>query len=402
MSTSSEHGEDRDEGVGVEAEETGAGEGVLAAEDGESDDEFGWAEVEKEDTSAEISRPFDPNKIQVRLWTPTIDLLMKRIAQGEIDLAPEFQRKAGIWKEKAQSQLIESLLIRLPLPAFFIDGIDEDQFAVIDGIQRLTALKRFVLDGALRLVGLEFLKDLIGKTFVELPRKLQRRIEETMVTVNIIEKGTPEEAKLNLFKRINTGGLALTAQEIRHAINPGPVRGFLKELAESDDFLKATSRSVNTDRMDDRECVLRSLAFVLTPPEQYPAQQDFDWFLNMAMKNLNVMTPEQRAELGRRFRRSMQAASTILGNKSFRKLLRDRRSPINKALFESWSVNLDACPDKELAELALRRDVVVDRFIHLLRDSSDFEMALSQGTGDRSKVLLRFREIRALLQGVLA
>jgi hypothetical protein len=154
--------------------------------------------------------------------------------------------------------------------------------------------------------------------------------------------------------------------------------------------------------MDDRECVLRSLAFVLTPPEQYPAQQDFDWFLNMAMKNLNVMTPEQRAELGRRFRRSMQAASTILGNKSFRKLLRDRRSPINKALFESWSVNLDACPDEELAELALRRDVVVDRFIHLLRDSSDFEMALSQGTGDRSKVLLRFREIRALLQGVLA
>jgi hypothetical protein len=242
----------------------------------------------------------------------------------------------------------------------------------------------------------------VGKSFDELPRKLQRRIEETMVTVNIIEKGTPEEAKLNLFKRINTGGLALTAQEIRHAINPGPVRAFLKDLAESDEFLRATSRSVSTDRMDDRECVLRFLAFVLTPPEQYPAQQDFDWFLNDAMKKLNGMAPEQRADLGQRFLRSMRAASTILGNKSFRKLSRDRRGPINKALFESWSVNLEACSDADLAKLAQRRDGLIDRFIHLLRSRSDFEMALSQGTGDRSKVLLRFREIRGLLRAVLA
>ena len=76
--------------------------------------------VEEEDTSAAGSPPFDPSKIRVRLWTPTIDLLMKRIKEGEIDLAPDFQRKAGIWKDKAQSQLIESLLLRIPLPAFFI------------------------------------------------------------------------------------------------------------------------------------------------------------------------------------------------------------------------------------------------------------------------------------------
>src|SRR5581483_11931833 len=75
---------------------------------------------------------------------------------------------------------------------------------------------------------LEFLKELNGKKFSDLPRNLQRRIEETQVTVNVVEPGTPEDAKLNIFKRINTGGMALSAQEIRHAINPGPAREFLK------------------------------------------------------------------------------------------------------------------------------------------------------------------------------
>jgi hypothetical protein len=358
--------------------------------------------VEDEDTSSgDIVRPFDPNKIRVTLWTPTIDLVLRRIQKGEMDLAPDFQRMAGIWKDKAQSQLIESILIRIPLPAFYMDGTDEDLLSVIDGIQRLTALKRFVLDGDLRLTGLEFLIDLEGKAFSELPRSLQRRIEETMVTVNIIEKGTPTEAKLNLFKRINTGGLSLTAQEIRHAINPGPVRDFLKELAESEEFRRATVRSVRPDRMDDRELALRFVAFVLTPPEAYQALW-FDLFLNQAMQAINKTTPEQRADLGRRFRRTMNAAASVLGNRAFRKLFQSgRRGPINKAVFEAWSVNLDACSDEQLKTLAKRKQALIDGFIHLLATDQELEKALSQGTGDRNKVRLRFKAIRELIRGVL-
>ena len=356
--------------------------------------------VEPEDTSAKISQPFDPNKIHVRLWTPTIDRLMRLIKDGEIDLAPEFQRKESIWNEGDQSRLVESILIRLPLPAFFIDGIDEDRFAVIDGIQRLTTLKRFINDGTLRLTGLDFLKDLEGKTFSELPRTLQRRIEETMATVNIIDKGTPDDAKLHLFKRINTRGRPLTAQEIRHAINPGPARGFLKDLAESEDFRTATVGSINPDRMHDRECALRFVAFVLMPPDRYQAQ--FDSFLNQAMRALNSMTPDEREALARRFQRAMRAATAILGNKAFRKLTPDRRGPINKALFEAWSVNLDACSDEQLETLYERRDELVKAFMHLLKSRPDFELALSQGTGDRSKVLLRFEEIGKLIQRVIS
>jgi hypothetical protein len=99
-----------------------------------------------------------------------MDLLLNRIRHNELDLAPDFQRKAGIWKEDARSRLIESMLIRIPLPAFYMDATNEDSWLVVDGLQRLTTLKQFVIDKSLTLKGLDFLKFLEGKAYDELSR----------------------------------------------------------------------------------------------------------------------------------------------------------------------------------------------------------------------------------------
>ncbi|HMX62864.1 MAG TPA: DUF262 domain-containing protein [Candidatus Sumerlaeota bacterium] len=371
--------------------------------EGDIDDANESTGAEEEDTSSDgIVQPYDANKLRVSKWAPTLDLVLKRMQRGEIDLAPDFQRKAGIWKDLAQSRLIESILIRIPLPAFYMDAVNEDLLAVIDGIQRLTALDRFVNRGELRLTGLEFLVDLEGKSFSELPRSLQRRIEETQVDVNIIERGTPVEAKLNLFKRINTSGLSLTAQEIRHAINPGPARACLKELAECTEFKTATDGAMDSDRMEDRECVLRFVAFILTPPEKYSASY-FDAFLNQAMQAINRMNAEQRAELANRFRRAMARASQVLGNKAFRKVSwTGRRGRINKALFEAWSIGLDACSDEEIAVLTRRSAALIGEFVNASNAVESFNKAISQGTGDRNKVKLRFKTIRDIIQRTLA
>ena len=359
------------------------------------------AGVEDEDSGSDIiTRPFDPNLIRVRLWTPTVDLVMKRVHSNEIDLAPDFQRAAGIWKDRAQSQLIESLLIRIPLPAFYVDASNEDQLVVVDGIQRLTALKRFLIDRELTLSGMEYLTELNGKTVDDLPRPLVRRLEETMLTVYLIEKGTPERAKLNIFKRLNTGGQPLTAQEIRHAMHPGVVRAYLKILASSEPFLEATEGRFSDDRMTDRECTLRFCAFVLTPPSRYPPDADLDSFLHSAMSALNEAGDDQRRDLATRFDRAMVAARDILGLQAFRKPRLGRRSQVNKALFEAWSVGFDGCTDEQLERLEERADVLRDRFRDVFEESRELEKALSQGTGSRGKVQLRFSTIADLLREV--
>lgn len=78
-------------------------------------------DVEAEDTSGDdrITEPFNPALIRVHTQHITIDLLLSRIIHEELDLQPSFQRKGGIWNTKTQSRLIESILIRIPLPAFF-------------------------------------------------------------------------------------------------------------------------------------------------------------------------------------------------------------------------------------------------------------------------------------------
>lgn len=365
---------------------------------------LGPSEVEPEDTTSDevITRPFDPTLIRVEPKLMTMDLLIMRMTQDEIDLIPDFQRRDDIWGEAAQSRLIESILIRIPLPAFYMDATNEDRWLVVDGLQRLSTIKRFVIEKNLKLTGLEFLTHFNGKGYDDLPRNFQRRIAETQVTIYLIEKGTPPGVKFNIFKRINTGGAPLTAQEIRHALNQGPATKLLAQLATSDDFKRATDGGVDPKRMADRECVLRFLAFVTTPYTEYPVKKDLDEFLSDKMAEINSMNEIELQSLEQRFVRAMKAAHEIFGRDAFRKKYstNGRRYFINKALFEAWSVNLDSLGEEELAKIKSRKSQVVEDFIRLMHDR-DFEAAVSSGTGDVRKVKERFGSIKNLLTEIL-
>ncbi len=358
-------------------------------------------EAEKPVEDEKIVQPFDPTRIRVESKPITVDLLRVRIENNELNLAPDFQRKAGIWSEAAQSRLIESMLIRIPLPAFYMDATDEDHWIVIDGLQRLTTLHRFMIQKTLRLSGMEFLTQLNGKNFDQLPRNFQRRIEETQVTMYLIEKGTPPEVKFNIFKRINTGGLPLSSQEIRHALNQGEATRCLARLASSREFLQATSDSIKDDRMADRECVLRFLAFFMSPYPQYRSK-NFDAFLNDRMADINRMSSSEVKQLETSFLSAMSRAYRLFGNYAFRKRyeLDAPRYPINKALFEAWSVNLARLADNEFTTLESRKEALNAKFMALMYDPS-FGSAVTQGTGDHTKVRTRFHEIERIIREVL-
>jgi len=360
--------------------------------------------IEPEITESDdrITEPFDPTLIRVETKPLSMDLLISRIGEKEIDLMPDFQRKAGIWSDAAQSRLIESMLIRIPLPAFYMDASDEDKWLVVDGLQRLTAINRFVIKKKLKLSGLEFLHNLSGMGFDELPRNFRRRINETQVTVYLIEKDTPPEVKFNIFKRINTGGLPLSSQEIRHALNQGEATKMLKKLAGSDTFKKATAYGIRDHRMAAQECVLRFMAFALKSYTSYKSK-DFDNFLNSAMTTINNLQENDRMNLEDSFIRALNVSRDIFGIYAFRKQYRKNagRNPINKALFETWTVNLNNLNNVQLKELEGHKEELVNCFIELMNSTSGFDDAISQGTGNVAKVDLRFSKIEELIKEVL-
>jgi hypothetical protein len=361
--------------------------------------------VEKEDETDSVlmEKPFNPSEIDITIKPLTIDLLIKRLKANpsEIELSPEFQRAESLWTDKQQSQLIESLLIKFPLPAFYFDGSDNNNWLVVDGLQRLSAIKNFTVLKTLRLTGMEFLSSLEGKGFDDLDRRRQRDIEEAQITAYVINPGTPEEVKFNIYKRLNTGGLVLTAQEIRHALNHGIPALFIAKLANISAFVDVAG-GIPTARMLDREFVTRFLAFYLSPVSDY--KPDIDTYMNEKMRAIKQISQHERDKIEYDFTASMKLAKEVFGKYAYRKVfsMNDRQYPINKALFEVWSVSFAKLTDNERDILYKKKDIVLNNFIKLMNEDSEFVDSISSSTDQKKRVTVRYEKIEGLIKGVIA
>ena len=358
--------------------------------------------VSTNDSDAPIEKPFNPKEINIKSKTMSLDNIIKRIRESEIDMAPDFQRKGDLWTPDKQSRLIESMLIKLPLPAFYFDGTEDEKWLVVDGLQRLSAIKNFVVDESLRLQGLEFLENISGKTFSELPRNYRRMIEETEIVAYIINPGTPADVKFNIFKRINTGVLVLEPQEIRHALNQGIPSKFVAKLACLESFKEATQNVIATDRMLDREFVTRFLAFYLNGSKGY--KPDLDTFMTSSMAQLNTKTESELDNILTAFDQAMKLSKIIFNKWAFRKVYstEERRKPINKALFEVWSVELANLSMEEHKRAVSRKNDIFQEFIKLMNSDDTFVAAITSATGDKGRVNYRYNKVHEILYKCLS
>ena len=364
--------------------------------------EMGEAESLYSEPGSEIIKPFDPKKIDIQTKQMILEAIFRRLRNNEIDMNTEFQRRSDLWDKTKQSRLIESILIRFPLPAFYFDGTNDNKWLVVDGLQRLSTFKNFIIDKTLTLQNLEYLNQFNGDSFDELPRDLQRRIEEHEITVYIINPGTPAEVKYNIFRRINTGGLILEPAEIRHALNQGLPAEFVKELADCNEFKEATAHQISSARMLDRDFVTRFLAFYLHPADEYKG--NLEDYLNVVMGELQKTDENQREKIRHDFRAAMMAAKQIFGkNHAFRKQYRknDNRKPLNKALFDVWSVSLAKLADAERAVMVKQKEQVLEEFMNTLNADQDFEKSISTGTGEKRSVTKRFDTIGDIIKKIL-
>jgi len=362
-------------------------------------------EIEEEIESGdiiEINNPFSTKDININNRVITLSSLLDRLEFKEIDLNPDFQRNADLWNKYRMSRLIESILLKLPLPIFYFDVSNPDKWIVVDGLQRLSTIKNFIIDKSFKLQNLEFLNDLEGKKYDELPRNLKRIINETQINTYQIEAQTPKRVRYSIFHRINTGGLPLNSQEIRQALNQeGSSIEFLKSIAEDENFKKIVA--VNSKRMADRELVLRFVAFKL------PEYKSFTFntmgnFLDYSMDKLNQIKDENILNKIRKdFIEVLIFSEKILGKYHyFSRAIADKNKPrtLNRSLFDVITVSFSNIENKE-AFLA-KKDVFKNKFIELLKnEESEFVEAITKGTSGKKAVESRFRIMNNLINEVL-
>lgn len=354
-------------------------------------------------STEEITKPFNPNEIDVDISTVNLGSLIDQLENDEIDLQPDFQRVTDVWDNVKKSRLIESILLGLPLPSFYFSEDPVSQkLSIIDGLQRICAIRDFVLEkeNPLKLEGLQFLKNFDGFTFSQLARPEVKRIKSLKITMNTLRKGTPLDVKYIIFQRVNTAGVPLTPQEMRHALNQGPAAIFIKELADMDSFKKATNYSVESKRMQDRDFVNRFIAFFIGYQDY---MGDLDMFLNDKMGELNKMTSEQRDDIRVSFDKAMKCCYEIFKKDTFRKRYKqeDRRKPISKSVYDTLSVNIAWLSDEERKLLLKNTEAFKAGMIRLFNDKK-FDFSITTGTGKKYNVEQRFTMVKSLIKEIIS
>ena len=325
----------------------------------------------------------------------TVHDVLRRIAAGRYVMNPDFQRDF-IWHEDKQSKLIESVIMRIPLPVFYMAEDRQGRMVVVDGLQRLTTFKNFV-DNQLSL-RLPDRPELDGKRFEQLAPKFQNRVEDCNLIFYIIDSKAPERARLDIFERVN-GGVPLTRQQMRNCLFMGPATIFLREEAKTSTFLRATGSSLNKRTMRDREFINRFCAFATITLDGYKG--DMDDFLAQCLSRMNAMDESEIQALSDSLRRSLRNNYELFGRHAFRKscayVPSASRSVINASLWDVMSTGLATYSEEDITASA---DELRDAMAEMLEDE-DFVASITYGTSDTRRVGLRFEMSGDMLREVL-
>ena len=331
------------------------------------------------------------DSLLIRPETRTVFEVIRRIDQNQYILDPDFQREF-IWDETKQSKLIESALMRIPLPVFYLAENPDGRVVVVDGLQRLSTFHRF-LKNELALRGLKGNSEGLNKLrFRDLPPKLQNRLEDTQLILYLIDAKVPDRARLDIFERVNSG-VALSRQQMRNCLYVGDATRWLRDQAQNEAFLQATDGGLNAKMMRDREAINRFCGFYLLGINGYKDDKgDIDEFLARTLRKMNEMGRDRlNKQFTPVFERSMRNNYHVFGKQAFRKPKRidGGRSIINIALFDVYSVLMTKFSEDFVIEHH-------DSFLHYfeqLQQDQEFVNAITISTNDVRNVVTRFEKI---------
>ena len=360
------------------------------------EEDFLGTEMEPEDNDdVQDDVPYNVQDIRVDQKMITVYQVEHWIELGMLNLSPEYQRNL-VWDNKRKSALIESLLLRIPIPAFYLDEGEDGIKNVIDGMQRLSTIHDFLND-KFSLSRMQYLSGCEKKKFSQLDIKFRSRIEETALAVNILDERCPQMVKFDVFRRVNTGGVPLNPQEIRNIMAKPEVRLLLREMACSNEFREVTKGKIKDVRMGAQELCLRYLTILFNYDW---GKKEFDKYLGLlkmmdsTILDLNTMTSEQRDVILKKFKNVLFQCKIVLKELSFCKLDNNK---INKSLFTSWAVALSFL-NIENEVLERKAELIKSVYMKHLSGGSEFYESITSSTGTKKNVHIALETIRNIIE----
>ena len=315
----------------------------------------------------------------------------------DILIDPDFQRNF-VWTNVQKSELIESILMGIPLPVIYLFEQVDGKKQVVDGRQRLTSVFNF-MNNDFALTELKILASENTKTFKKLSPLLQAKIEDYQIQAYLIKPPTPERIKFDIFDRVNRSGTQLNHQEMRNALHQGQSTQLIKELALTAEFRNATGNAISDKRMKGRYIVLRFLSFYMLQMDwlndsKIEYKSDIDDFLAKTMAYINGLPEERIQALKVIFLQAMQRSYQVLGSDGFRFTKRTddgNRRPINMALFEALAY-LFSFDFVDLIDPVVLKEKVED-----LKTEFD-QQGFSQQVDSSTKVEERFARVKKFVE----
>lgn len=372
----------------------------------EDDNEDSEVELDEE----EIVVGDEPKRILYQLSSPSIQSLHERYKEGDLLLHPDFQR-GYVWNKKKASNLIESVILNIPLPLIYTAEIDGTREEVIDGQQRLTSIfsyidgtfpdgEAFRVNKRLKVLSAE----IGGKSFSELDKFYQKEIKRRSLQIITINRASQEDVKFEMFERLNTNITALNAQELRNCLYRGRYNNFIKRMAKFEDFQHILNKPKFKSRMQDVQNVLMFCAFFHTSPDRY--SKSLTQLLNEDMREYSNLSLEHEEELERQFKKCVRLIRTIWDDKAFSICTLNEptkslhwSNQFNQGLFQIlmyWFTPYEA--NHVMPHIDLLREELINLLLH---DDNFKDTLTGSGTNSPKKVRMKFDIWGNTVKGVL-
>ena len=330
---------------------------------------------EEDDEKLTLEIPKEERYLNTSSYDYSVEFIVSKMQSEypQIILEVPFQRHY-IWRDDKASQLIESIIMNVPIPPIYFAEEDDGRWLVVDGLQRLTSLLRF-FQNEFGLKKLDILNELEGKKFKDLPPKAKSLLSNGQLRVNVIRKDSHEAIKYDIFMRLNKGAVTLNYQELRNCLYRGNLNDIAKRIVEENtSFLKILNLKQPHDRFLDVEFVIRFLSLYCNLKVDEKGNYTIEGyrgrmvtFINEFMKGMEKISIDEAEKLEKIFNNTITKVISVFGTDLAFRDLTSTKGKVNKALADCILLSF---AKYELNLLIDKREIIIAALKGLLQDGN--------------------------------